>query len=212
MPGASAPRVEDGGEVRPSRAELAGVRQEAATPAGRRDPTQETRGSARQGIHLASCAIGGPAGRVDRHGVGGQGRQAADQTTEAASRRVADLPGRAGGAVRQQPRREGNSARSDDPQEQFRQPKRSWCRHPGGADECLPHAPAARTRPTEDGGRCPHDLPLDRETTSATGKSYYSRLKSYGFPCSLLILCQWTGSLFDELLGHLVQDLQGDKG
>ena len=44
MPGASAPRVEDGGEVRPSRAELAGVRQEVATPAGRRDPAEETRG------------------------------------------------------------------------------------------------------------------------------------------------------------------------
>ena len=41
MPGASASRVKDGGEVRPSRAELAGVRQEVATAAGRRDPTQE---------------------------------------------------------------------------------------------------------------------------------------------------------------------------
>jgi transposase len=61
MPGAPATRVEDGGQVRSSWAELARVRQEVAAPAGRRDPAQETRGGTRRGICLATCTLDDPA-------------------------------------------------------------------------------------------------------------------------------------------------------
>ncbi len=114
-----------------------------------------------RGIRLASCSPDGPAGRVDRRGLGRQGRQSADQTTEATSRRS------------------GDSACGEVPQEPPRQPEQSPGRYPGGADERVPHAPAARPRPAEDGGRCADGLPEDRKASSTARQGRRRRLKSY---------------------------------
>src|SRR6266705_1726161 len=183
VPGSSAARFGACRAVQAAGQGLGAVRQEAAASRARRDPVVAAPGEAGGGaVRCAPQSSAPPVAATDRDVLGRFASAAAGQAVAASSERSVYVRGSTGGAVRQQCGRACDPPRSDYPQEQLRQPQRTWCGRASGADECLPHSETTRPRSPPNGGPIACDLLEDRTAPiAARHEKHFRRLNCYYF-------------------------------
>jgi hypothetical protein len=173
VPGASAARIEAHDEVQVPRRERARLSEETPAAHPRRDPVAQAARRLDGGcVRLAPRENPQAAAGDHRHRPAGQQRPPADQTPEAAQRRVVHVSRSTRRPLRQQPRRTGNPAGGDPAKKQLRQPQRTWGRNPGNPGERSANPQTTRARAARTAPNHPDSLRRNRPTAAAASKSY----------------------------------------